>query len=435
MRKIYHSTAGLGWLIWIPVFFLISCTKDFGDKRLIAEYEPHDAILIGFRVDLNFLEYDRKEFEILHDWDSLNLDMAKIAQDFVPIYLVVGDTFLFPKPYETMLLYGLDTTKVRIMYQPPSVGFYQDPAPLFGLDKEGSMFAVDFQWTGYTNNITTLDSISEKAKKAGMGDRHLANTLGLPIVELDLVLEGGAIETNAQGTVILTEKLMKARNPQKTLAEIEKELTDKLNVKQVIWLPKGAAEDPQQYARITGKYYGLGTGGHTDEYVRFANDTTILLSWVSEHESHLNPIDSLNYLNYTECYNILQKIVRPDGGKFRIVKVPSAPIQKEQTVVDTTGGRSDYYLNKIQAQHGDTLIRVSATSYLNFIITNNLILAPKYFKPEMDSTVYFKDREVVNILEIVFPHRVIRQLDPSLFNYYGGGMHCRFKELPIKAEQ
>lgn len=411
------------------ILFLGCSTSQEKEIRIIAEYELHEAIFIGFRNDLGLNNYDRKKLETLDKWDSLNLEMAKLAQDFVPVYLMVGDTSLFRNPHETLTEFGLDTSKVKIMYQPLSQDFYQDPTPLFGLNKEGSLMAVDFKWTGYSN-ISHPDSISEKAKTVEAADRNLANALGLPIVNLDLALEGGAWEANTRGTVILTEKLMKGRNPGMSLQQMERELAVKLNIKQVIWLPKGAAEDPQQFARIVGNYYGYGTGGHTDEYVRFANDSTILLAWVNEEEKDSHPVDSMNYLNYTNCFEILQNTLRPDGGKYTIVKIPSAPLQEKMMVVDTAAGWSDHYLKALETEHGDTLNRVSATSYMNFVITNGLIIAPKYFQTGKDSTVYYKDEEVANLLKSVFPEREIKQLDPSLFNYRGGGFHCRFKELP-----
>ncbi len=418
-------------LFYFPILILILGCSGPQEKelRIIAEYEPHEAIFIGFRNDLGMGDYDRKELETLDKWDSLNLELAKLAQDFVHAYLMVGDTSLFRNPHSTLTEFGIDTSKVKVMYQPLSEDFYQDPAPLFGLNEEGSLMAVDFKWTGYSN-ISHPDSISEKAKIVEAADRHLASALGLPMINLDLALEGGAWEANAKGTVILTEKLMKGRNPEMSLQRMEEELATKLNIKQVIWLPQGAAEDPQQFSRIVGDYYGFGTGGHTDEYVRFANDSTILLAWVNEDEKSLHPIDSLNYINYMECLQILQNTPRPDGGKYTIVKIPSAPLQEKLMVVDTSAEWSDYYLNALRTEHGDTLIRVSATSYMNFVITNGLIIAPKYFYAGMDSSVYYKDEEVASLLKSVFPEREIKQLDPSLFNYRGGGLHCRFKELP-----
>ena len=98
-------------------------------------------------------------------------------------------------------------------------------------------------------------------------------------VKSDVVLEVGAFEVNGKGTILLASSILK-RNPGLTQAQIEEEVLRTLGQKKVIWLKEGLAEDPLGFARITGKYWGRGAGGHTDEFVRFVNHNTILLAWV-----------------------------------------------------------------------------------------------------------------------------------------------------------
>ena len=61
---------------------------------------------------------------------------------------------------------------------------------------------------------------------------------------------------------------------------------------------------------------------NTDEFVRFANATTILLAWVDEKEKDLNAINKMNYERMNENYNILKNAKDQDGKPFHIIKVP-----------------------------------------------------------------------------------------------------------------
>ena len=84
-----------------------------------------------------------------------------------------------------------------------------------------------------------------------------------------------------------------------TLNDIEEEFRRVLGVTNIIWLKNGLVEDPKGYfRRIVGNYIGCGTGGHTDEFVRFANPNTIMLAWVNEEERFENTIFiyRINYL-------------------------------------------------------------------------------------------------------------------------------------------
>ena len=66
------------------------------------------------------------------------------------------------------------------------------------------------------------------------------------------------------------------------------------------------------------------TGGHIDEYARFVNVSTILLTQVSEKERNFNAIDAISYQRMEENYRILKNAVDQDGKPFNIVRVPIA---------------------------------------------------------------------------------------------------------------
>ena len=89
------------------------------------------------------------------------------------------------------------------------------------------------------------------------------------IFKTELAHEGGNIEVNGKGTLIVYESAVRHRNPNLSKEYIESEFKRVLGVSKVIWLKQGLAEDPNGfYRRITGNYVGGGVQ-HSDEFVRF----------------------------------------------------------------------------------------------------------------------------------------------------------------------
>jgi agmatine deiminase len=69
-------------------------------------------------------------------------------------------------------------------------------------------------------------------------------------------------------------------------------------------------------------FIGIGTGGSTDEFMRFADPKTILLAWIPEEERNLNPITRLNFQRMSKNYEILKSSRNERGEEFKILKVP-----------------------------------------------------------------------------------------------------------------
>jgi agmatine deiminase len=73
---------------------------------------------------------------------------------------------------------------------------------------------------------------------------------------------------------------------------------------------------------------------------------------------------------------------------------------------------------------------VFTTSYLNFLVTNGIVLIPKYWKPERSEMIKIKDKKAKEILQQAFPHRKIIQIDAEPLNHGGGGIHCITQQQP-----
>ncbi len=412
----------LFFIVTFCIFFgLQGCSpKPDSEPRIPGEFEPHDAIWIGFRT----VETQR---DTLSPADSLSLIIIKEISDVISTKVVIENDTLIEEPKQLFTEFGIDTSRVEIVYQSPTDVWYRDPGPLFGLTGD-ELFVADFKYGGYSNPVHK-DSIRDWVREHERIDKDIAERWDIPTITSNIAIEGGALESNGKGVVILTEDLTLGRNPGMTKSEIESDLLSNYGVETVIWLPDGLADDPLNWEWIGENFFGYGAGGHTDEYVRFVNESTILLAWVNEEEAEQHIIHKLNRERMTAAYEVLSKSVDTNGQPFNIIKVPTPEPVLDLEIVDTSYW-SAQYAAQFGLTHGDTAYVASASSYLNFGMTNGIILLPQYGDAIPTDAVLKKDTQVLDIFESAFPDRRIVTLNPMPFNSGGGGIHCRYQHQP-----
>ena len=236
-----------------------------------------------------------------------------------------------------------------------------------------------------------------------------ASVMHLPVVKSTFNSTGGSRELNGKGTMILCEAHELDVNNPKSRQEIENEMISKFGLKKIIWLKRGI---PQDDSFLSGPLYDQvfpkGVNGHVDEFCRFASPRTIMISSVTEAEAGSNPIyrEAKNRLD--ENFEILKDATDQDGKKFKIIKVPIAPL----LISDRRSGPE----KKLVA---------SVTSYMNFIISNSCVILPSYFSEDSENkALAAKEEDVVNIFQKAFPKREIIRMRADTLNYYSGGFHC-----------
>jgi len=282
----------------------------------------------------------------------------------------------------------------------PQTAWIRDYGPAYLTNREKGKKMVNFKYFDKQNIFNEM-----------LGER-----MDIPVEQSDLSSTGGARETNGKGTIILCEAHELDENKPKTKQEIEKEISNALSLKKVIWLKKGI---PQDDGKMSGPLHDQifpgGVNGHIDEFCRFANDSTILISSVSESEAQKHPILAEAKKRLDENYEILTNSTDQEGRKFHIVKVPFAPLQINKS------GR-------------DGRMVTSVTSYMNFIISNSFVILPSYTGSanELTKDDYIaKEIEVEKIFKKVFPEREIIKLQSAALNRFGGGFHCISSNIPM----
>ena len=195
-----------------------------------------------------------------------------------------------------------------------------------------------------------------------------------------VVLEGGAIDVNGKGSILLTKECLlskiQERNPGITKYVLENILKKYLNVKNFIWLNKGIEGDD--------------THGHIDDITRFVSENTIMTAIEKNKKDK-------NYINLKENYETLNRSKNLKGKKFRIIKIP----MPEPIYIDNT--------------------RVPA-SYLNFYIANKIILLP-VFKDK-------NDKKVISIFKKFFKKKKIIPINCRELIWGFGAIHCMTQQEP-----
>ena len=207
----------------------------------------------------------------------------------------------------------------------------------------------------------------------------IAADLGLPVYHPGIVMEGGSVEFNGQGTLLTTKAclLNPNRNPHLNRQQIEQYLHDYYGVHQVIWLGDGIAGDD--------------TDGHIDDITRFANAHTIITAIETDR-------NDVNYAPLRENLRTLKQMRLPDGRQPDIVELPMpAPVIHD----------------------GQRL----PASYANFYITNRSVIVPTFRCAH--------DDRALQILAACFPDRQITGIDSTDIVWGLGSFHCLSQQEPV----
>ncbi|HET9430494.1 MAG TPA: agmatine deiminase family protein [Chitinophagaceae bacterium] len=409
-----------------------------------AEWEHHDAVWLGWEADAT-------------PYYPVIVNLIKTLMPHVTVKVAANSGSLLQSAKIYLSRNQIDTSKIKFYTMPGDRYWIRDHGAAFLINDKGELGVADFVWNrcGYPQWLkykydNNLDSITrylglstESIKKTGRVDSLMAAAEGATILTTDIIHEGGAIEVNGKGTLILCEATVLDRNPDRSREQIENEFKRVLGVTKIIWMKKGLVEDQLSKGGkfISGKYFSAwGTGGHTDEFVRFANSNTIMLAWISEEEKDLNPLNKINYERMNENLKILEQAKDQDGKPFSIIKVPLPDLIVKKIVaaenVDYPTNFLDVEVSSFKISDapkvGDTLLRVPASSYLNYLVTNGLVILPTYIQAGSSKE---KEEQVRIIFQKEFPNRQIVFIDAMPQNWEGGGIHCSTQQQPSLIKQ
>jgi agmatine deiminase len=269
---------------------------------------------------------------------------------------------------------GVDLERVSLYALPTNDTWARDFGPITVFE-EGEPVLYDFGFNGwglkfaanFDNRIT-----AELARLGVFGKRRVS----VP----GLILEGGSLESDGEGTLLTTAQcLLEAnRNPHLTRAELEGKLGELFGVDHFLWLEHGYL-------------VGDDTDSHIDTLARLAPDNTILyVQCDDEQDEHYRALALME----TEL-----RALRPrSGGRFRLI-----PLPWPKACFDREGGR------------------LPAT-YANFLVINGAVLVPTYGDAA--------DAEACAVIARAFPGREIVAVDCRPLILQHGSLHCVTMQLP-----
>lgn len=220
---------------------------------------------------------------------------------------------------------------------------------------------------------------------------QVADLLKMKVENVNLILEGGAILTDGEGTLFTTRSVLlnKNRNPFKSFKEVDSLLKKVLNLKKIVWLDQGLVKDE--------------TNGHVDNVLTVVKPHELCLAWTNDVD---NP-------NYKRVRNIYKTIL--DNYDCIIHKIPLPSLQY-MTKEEERGLSINE--NAIDRKAGDLL----PASYLNCYFVNGGILLPVFGCKE--------DEIAIQCFEKIFPNRKIEKIYSHEPLLGGGGIHCILHEIP-----
>lgn len=357
-----------------------------GTYRFPAEFEKQQAIWLQWPTE-NYNQGSR----------PVNPVMANVIKAFDPyirVNVMVRSTGEMDRVKKILKDSGYTGTNA-VFYVINHLSIWtRDVGPIFIKDPQNKLNVVDFGFNNYSR-YANQDYIDIESRV----DRLTAQELNIPIIRSSLISEGGAIESNGRGTLMLTESVVLKRNPDLTKDQIENEYKRVLGVNKIIWLKKGLAEDD----RITS--------GHINEIARFADPNTILLAKVLPGDRYVSDASNESYLRLEENYDILSNSTDQDEKPFNIKRIPMPPTIYERPI--DTG-------------------EIPMLSYLNYAVTNGAVLIPTYWKPGYSDTLKDTEDSVKDIFRGAFPGREVIGIDALNVNLWGGGLHCITQHMPAE---
>lgn len=337
--------------------------------RLLPEWHPQDGLQ---------LTWPRPD----GDWASLlsrieaTLERIVLATvRYQQVVISMPDQATCDRVRKTFDAYGVPAHKLLLIVAPTDDTWARDHGPISVVDDGGQPLLLDYTFTGWGGKFPASN---DNRLTQALAD---AGVWACPVASRDMVLEGGAIETDGAGTLLTTEAclLNPNRNPHLTRQDVEALIGDDFGVDRVLWLTNGHLE-------------GDDTDSHVDTLARFCNPSTI--AYVR--------CDDLQDPHYTALHTMEQELKafrQRNGEPYQLV-----PLPWPQACFDPEDGH-----------------RLPAT-YANFLIINEAVLVPTYGDPA--------DALALSALAEAFPNHALIPIECSSVIRQHGSLHCLTMQLP-----
>jgi agmatine deiminase len=282
---------------------------------------------------------------------------------------------------------------VRVVEMTTDDAWVRDSGPSFVIDGKGGRRGVDWRfnaWGGLEGGLYAEwhddDLVAQKILEIEGAERYRA----------PLVLEGGSIHVDGEGTCLTTEEclLNRNRNPGLSREQIEAHLRDYLGIEKVLWLGLGTYEDE--------------TDGHVDNIACFVRPGVVALHWTDDESDPQHAISA----------DALARLESMTDARGRALEIHKLPMPGPLLMTDEEARGVDRVEGSAPRAGGARL----AGSYANFLIANTRVLVP-LLDPRTDD-------EALGILRGLFPGREVVGVPGREILLGGGNVHCITQQVP-----
>ena len=333
-----------------------------------AEFAPHTA---------TWLSWPHKQASWPGKIDSIYPNYSQFIRELTKGEIVrinVTDDIMKSFAIQNLQKAEVDLTRVEFFFNPTNDAWCRDHGPAFLINPalQEKKVVVDWNYNAWGNKYPPFDLDD-------VVPTLVARQFNLRVFYPGIIMEGGSIEVNGNGTLLTSKSclLNPNRNPHLNQHQIENYLCDYYGMEQILWVDDGILGDD--------------TDGHIDDTVRFVNEHTVLT--VVEENKNDGNYELLQHNLYQ-----LKQMRLLNGKQLDIVELPMPDevIWEDQRL---------------------------PASYANFYIANKSVIVPTF--------QCSKDDRALKIIQQCFPGREVIGIDSTDIIWGLGSFHCLSQQEPL----
>lgn len=332
-----------------------------------AEWTTHERTFISWPIQASMC-FPEQYKDVCAAYAEIIVAMA----EFEPVTVVVNAA---DQDAVKAYVEGKHNHPIELLVIEHNDAWLRDNGPTFVTSADGKLAGVNWGFNAWGGKYSPWDLDDAVAPQ-------IIQHVGAIQFDAPLVMEGGSIHTDGEGTLLTTEEclLNTNRNPELTRQQIFELLKQYVNIDSVIWLERGLSGDE--------------TDGHVDNIACFAAPGKVIMQVCYDENDENYDITQRNL-------QILREAVDAKGRKLEVIEIEQPP--------------AVYY-------EGERL----TLSYLNFYFVNGGIILPVF-----GGTAEETDKKAIEVLSALYPDRRIRTINGMGVIREGGNVHCTTQQLPL----
>ena len=366
----------------LDMVFTITSTPKKDGFRMPGEFEEHKGTWMLWPTRTDTWRSGAKPAQRVY------IEVAKAISQFEPVTMCVK-----ADQYENAR--ALLPPNIRIVEISSNDAWMRDIGPTFVKNDKGEVRGVDWgfnAWGGLDEGLYFPWDLDLLVKQKVMDIEQISR-----YDATDIIIEGGAITVDGEGTLITTEQCVLNPNRNRNLSkkEMEDKLIEYLNVEKIIWLKDGLVGDE--------------TDGHVDEVVFFVRPGEVAMGWT----------DDQNHPQYEVLQDAYKRLSEATDAKGRKLKINKIQMPKQKSLSEAESMEIDY--SRFSYNRSPNLTFIS--TYINCYLCNGGVVLPTFNDPQ--------DEHAIAAFQKMFPDRKIVTVNTREISVGGGNIHCITQQQPL----